>query len=51
MDLKCVYCGKEARYMLEGTSLCKDHLNKELKEKRPLCNPELNVIDAPEVPE
>ncbi len=51
MDLKCVYCGKEARYMFEGTSLLKDHLNKELKEKQPLCNQELNVIDAPDVPE
>jgi hypothetical protein len=51
MDLKCVYCGKEAKYMFEGTSLCKDHLSKELKSKQQSCNPELTVIDAPDVPE
>ncbi len=54
MDLKCVYCGKEARYMFEGTSLCKDHLPKELRAKHPSENPEhvaINVINAPEVPE
>ncbi len=51
MDLKCVYRGKEAEYMFEGTSLCKDHLPKELKAKLPSCNPELVVIEAPDVPE
>ncbi len=51
MDLKCVYCGKEARYMFEGTSLCEDHLSKELKSKQQSCNSELTVINAPEVPE
>jgi hypothetical protein len=51
MDLKCIYCGKEARYMFEGTSLCKDHLSKELKSKQQSCNTELTVINAPEVPE
>jgi hypothetical protein len=51
MDLKCIYCEKEARYIFEGTSLCKDHLPKELKAKKQSCNPELTIINVPEVPE
>ncbi len=51
MDLKCVYCEKEARYMFEGTSLCKDHLSKILRSKQQPRNSELTVINAPEVPE
>ena len=51
MDLCCVYCGRKARYMYKGTSLCKDHLSKEFCSAEGSQNTEVIVIDAPAVPE
>jgi hypothetical protein len=52
MSLLCIYCDREAKYLFEGTSLCKEHLDSSMQIK--MSNPEtivINAFNAPEVPE